>query len=161
MPTHVEAISMVIEALTDSEIGVIKDMSEIDAVGHRIVHGGEKFDSSTILTDEVYKAIEECCELAPLHNPAHLMGIDACKKLMPNTPMVCVFETAFHQTMRKRLIFTVCRSNTTKSIKYDATASTEQATAMYPRELPSFLASLMIRLRPLYATWATAPAAVQ
>ena len=99
MPTHVEAISMVIEALTDSEIGVIKDMSEIDAVGHRIVHGGEKFDSSTILTDEVYKAIEECCELAPLHNPAHLMGIDACKKLMPNTPMVCVFDTAFHQTM--------------------------------------------------------------
>ncbi len=99
MPTHVEAISMVIEALTDPEIGVIKDMSAIDAVGHRIVHGGEKFDSSTILTDEVYKAIEECCELAPLHNPAHLMGIDACKKLMPNTPMVCVFDTAFHQTM--------------------------------------------------------------
>ena len=99
MPTHVEAIAMVIEALTDPEIGVIKDMSEIDAVGHRIVHGGEKFDSSTILTDEVYKAIEECCELAPLHNPAHLMGIDACKKLMPGTPMVCVFDTAFHQTM--------------------------------------------------------------
>ncbi|MBB5264967.1 acetate kinase [Catenibacillus scindens] len=99
MPTHIEAISMVIEALTDPEIGVIKDMSEIDAVGHRIVHGGEKFDSSTILTDEVYKAIEECSELAPLHNPAHLMGIDACKKIMPDTPMVCVFDTAFHQTM--------------------------------------------------------------
>lgn len=102
MPTHVEAIAMVIEALTDPEIGVIKDMSEIDAVGHRIVHGGEKFDSSTILTDEVYKAIEECCELAPLHNPAHLMGIDACKKLMPGTPMVCVFDTAFHQTMPEK-----------------------------------------------------------
>ncbi|MBS5523664.1 MAG: acetate kinase [Clostridiales bacterium] len=99
MPTHIEAIAMVIDALTDPEIGVIKDMSEIDAVGHRIVHGGEKFDSSTILTDEVYKAIEECSELAPLHNPAHLMGIDACKKLMPKTPMVCVFDTAFHQTM--------------------------------------------------------------
>ena len=99
MPTHIEAIAMVINALTDPETGVIKDMSEIDAVGHRIVHGGEKFDSSTLLTDEVYKAIEECSELAPLHNPAHLMGIDACKKLMPNTPMVCVFDTAFHQTM--------------------------------------------------------------
>lgn len=99
MPTHIEAIAMVIDALTDPKIGVIKDMSEIDAVGHRIVHGGEKFDSSTILTDEVYKAIEECSELAPLHNPAHLMGIDACKKLMPKTPMVCVFDTAFHQTM--------------------------------------------------------------
>ena len=99
MPTHIEAIAMVIDALTDPEIGVIKDMSEIDAVGHRIVHGGEKFDSSTLLTDEVYKAIQECSELAPLHNPAHLMGIDACKKLMPDTPMVCVFDTAFHQTM--------------------------------------------------------------
>ena len=86
-------------ALTDPEIGVIKDMSEIDAVGHRLVHGGEKFSASTILTDEVLKVVEECSELAPLHNPANLIGVAACKELMPNTPMVGVFDTAFHQTM--------------------------------------------------------------
>ena len=99
MPTHTEAIAMVLGALTDPEIGVIKDMNEIDAVGHRLVHGGEKFAASTIITDEVIAAIEECNELAPLHNPANLIGIDACRKLMPNTPMVGVFDTAFHQTM--------------------------------------------------------------
>lgn len=99
MPTHTEAISMVLSALTDPEIGVIKDMSEIDAVGHRVVHGGEKFAASTLLTDEVLKVIDECSELAPLHNPANLIGIAACKELMPDTPMVGVFDTAFHQTM--------------------------------------------------------------
>lgn len=99
MPSHTEAIAMVLNALTDPEIGVIKDMSEIDAVGHRLVHGGEKFASSTIITDEVIEAITECNELAPLHNPANLIGIDACRKLMPETPMVGVFDTAFHQTM--------------------------------------------------------------
>ena len=99
MPTHTEAIAMVIDALTDPEIGVIKDMKEIDAVGHRIVHGGEKFDSSTILTDEVLQTIEECSELAPLHNPANLIGIRACQEKMPGVPMVGVFDTAFHQTM--------------------------------------------------------------
>lgn len=99
MPTHTEAIALVLNALTDPEIGVIKDMSEIDAVGHRLVHGGEKFASSTIITDEVIEAITECNELAPLHNPANLIGIDACRKLMPETPMVGVFDTAFHQTM--------------------------------------------------------------
>lgn len=99
MPTHTEAIAMVISALTDPEIGVISDMSSIDAVGHRLVHGGEKFAASTIINDEVIKAVEECNELAPLHNPANLIGIAACRELMPNTPMVGVFDTAFHQTM--------------------------------------------------------------
>jgi len=99
MPTHTEAIALVLKALTDPETGVVKDMSEIDAVGHRIVHGGEKFSQATILTDEVLKAIEECSDLAPLHNPANLIGIAACKELMPDTPMVGVFDTAFHQTM--------------------------------------------------------------
>ncbi len=99
MPTHTEAIAMVIKALTDPENGVIKDMREIDAVGHRIVHGGEKFSAATILDDEVIKAIEECSDLAPLHNPANLIGIAACRELMPDTPMVGVFDTAFHQTM--------------------------------------------------------------
>ncbi len=99
MPDHTEAIRLVLEALTNSNTGVVKSLSEIDAVGHRIVHGGEKFAASTIITDEVMKAIEECNDLAPLHNPANLIGINACKKLMPGTPMVAVFDTDFHQTM--------------------------------------------------------------
>ena len=99
MPTHTEAIRYVLEALTDSETGVIDSLSEIGAVGHRVVHGGERFTSSVIVDDEVIKAIEECSELAPLHNPANLIGINACRELMPDTPMVVVFDTAFHQTM--------------------------------------------------------------
>lgn len=101
MPDHKVAVSYVLEALTDSENGVIKDLSAIDAVGHRIVHGGEKFANSVVINDEVMAAIEECNDLAPLHNPANLIGISACKALMPNVPMVAVFDTAFHQTMPK------------------------------------------------------------
>ena len=99
MPDHTEAIRLVLEALTNEKTGVVKSLDEIGAVGHRIVHGGEKFAASTIITDEVMKAIEECNDLAPLHNPANLIGINACNKLMPTTPMVAVFDTAFHQTM--------------------------------------------------------------
>lgn len=99
MPDHKAAIQMVIEALTDTENGVVQSLSEIGAVGHRIVHGGEKFAASTLIDDEVIAAIEECSELAPLHNPANLIGIRACMELMSGTPMVAVFDTAFHQTM--------------------------------------------------------------
>ena len=99
MEDHTQAIKLVLEALTDKEKGVVKDLSEIGAVGHRIVHGGEKFAASTLITEEVIAAITECNELAPLHNPANLIGIAACKELMPDTPMVAVFDTAFHQTM--------------------------------------------------------------
>ena len=99
MPTHTQAIQMVLDALTNKKSGVIASLAEVGAVGHRVVHGGEKFAASTIITDEVMKAIEECNDLAPLHNPANLIGINACKKLMPATPMVAVFDTAFHQTM--------------------------------------------------------------
>lgn len=102
MPDHKSAVSFVLEELTDAKNGVIADLSEIDAVGHRIVHGGEKFAQSVVITDEVIAAIEECNELAPLHNPANLIGISACKALMPNVPMVAVFDTAFHQTMPKK-----------------------------------------------------------
>lgn len=102
MPDHTKAVQMVIDALCDEEIGVLKSLDEIGAVGHRLVHGGEHFAQSTIITDEVVKAIEECNELAPLHNPANLIGIDACKKLMPGIPMVGVFDTAFHQTMPEK-----------------------------------------------------------
>ena len=99
MPTHSEAIQTVLNALVDPSNGVISSMDEIDAVGHRVVHGGEKFAKSVLITDEVMAAIEECNPLAPLHNPANIIGIKACQTLMPKTPMVAVFDTAFHQTM--------------------------------------------------------------
>ena len=102
MPTHKQAIQMVLDALVNPKTGAIASLSEIDAVGHRVVHGGEKFAASTLLTPEVLKTIEECNDLAPLHNPANLIGIDACKELMSNVPMVGVFDTAFHQTMPKK-----------------------------------------------------------
>ncbi len=99
MPDHTEAIRLVLEALTNEKTGVVKSLDEIGAVGHRVVHGGEKFAQSVIIDNEVLAAIEACNDLAPLHNPANLIGIDACRKLMPGTPMVAVFDTAFHQTM--------------------------------------------------------------
>ena len=99
MPTHKEAIQMVLDALTNDKTGAIKSLKEIEAVGHRVVHGGEKFASSVVIDEEVIKAVEECNDLAPLHNPANLIGINVCKELMPGVPMVAVFDTAFHQTM--------------------------------------------------------------
>lgn len=99
MNDHKDAIKLVLEALVDKTNGVITTMDEITAVGHRVVHGGEKYASSVVITDEVMKSIEECVKLAPLHNPANIIGIEACKELMPNVPMVAVFDTAFHQTM--------------------------------------------------------------
>ena len=99
MPTHSEAIAAVIDKLTSPQYGVVNSMKEIDAVGHRVVHGGEKFASSVLINDEVMKAIEECTPFAPLHNPANITGINACRAVMGNVPMVAVFDTAFHQTM--------------------------------------------------------------
>ena len=98
---HKEAIKLVLEALVDPTHGVIKSMDEISAVGHRVVHGGEKYSDSVLINDEVLKSIKDCIVLAPLHNPPNVIGIEACKELMPNTPMVAVFDTAFHQTMPK------------------------------------------------------------
>jgi len=102
MPTHTQAVAAVIEKLTDEKVGVVKSLDEIDAVGHRIVHGGEKFASSVVIDEEVMKAIEDCNDLAPLHNPANLIGINSCREIMPDVPMVAVFDTAFHQTMPKK-----------------------------------------------------------
>lgn len=99
MPTHKDALEMVIAAITNAEYGVIKSVEEIDAVGHRVVHGAEKFADSVLLTEEVLAAVEECNELAPLHNPANLMGVETMKELLPGKPNVGVFDTAFHQTM--------------------------------------------------------------
>ena len=102
MADHTQAVKLVIEKLTDASVGALKSLDEIDAVGHRIVHGGEKFAGSVLLTQEVMKAIEECNDLAPLHNPANLIGIHSCREIMPEVPMVGVFDTAFHQTMPKK-----------------------------------------------------------
>ena len=102
MPTHKEAIQMVLDALVNDKTGAIKSLSEVNAVGHRIVHGGEKFASSVVITDEVLEAVAQCNDLAPLHNPANLIGINACKELIPGVPMVAVFDTAFHQTMPEK-----------------------------------------------------------
>ena len=102
MPDHTAAVKLVIDSLMDKENGVISSLDEIDAVGHRIVHGGESFSSATLINEDVIKAIEECNDLAPLHNPANLIGIRSCQKIMPNVPMVAVFDTAFHQTMPKK-----------------------------------------------------------
>ena len=99
MPTHKEAIQMVLDALVNEKTGAIASLAEVNAVGHRIAYGGEKFASSAVITDEMMAAVAECNDLAPLHNPANLIGINACKELMPNVPMVGVFDTAFHQTM--------------------------------------------------------------
>lgn len=100
MSNHEVAVQMVLDELTDADYGVIKDLSEIDAVGHRVVHGGEKFTSSVIIDEEVIAGVEECNPLAPLHNPANLIGVRACQNLMPGVPNVAVFDTAFHQTMQ-------------------------------------------------------------
>ena len=99
---HEEAMNLLLEQLLDKNYGVISSLDEINAVGHRVVHGGEKFSGSVIITDEVINAIKECIPLAPLHNPAGITGIEACKKALPNVPMVGVFDTAFHQTLEPK-----------------------------------------------------------
>ncbi|MDM0453524.1 acetate kinase [Clostridium perfringens] len=102
MKDHQDAIRLVLGALIDEKHGVIKSLDEINAIGHRVVHGGEKYAESALVTEEVMKDLEECAKLAPLHNPANIIGINACKALMPNVPMVVVFDTAFHQTMPEK-----------------------------------------------------------
>lgn len=102
MPDHTAAVKLVIEKLTDEKVGVIRSLKEIDAVGHRMVHGGENFSGSVCINEEVLQAIEDCNDLAPLHNPANLIGIRSCQAIMPDVPMVAVFDTAFHQTMPEK-----------------------------------------------------------
>ena len=102
MPTHTEAIRMVLDALVNPKTGVLKSLDEVEAIGHRVLHGGSKITQSVVIDDEVISVIDECCDLGPLHNPANLMGIRACMELMPGKPNVAVFDTAFHQTMPAR-----------------------------------------------------------
>ena len=102
MKNHQDAIKLVLDAVVDAQYGGVKDIKEVEAVGHRVVHGGEKFAGSVLITDEVKAALVECTDLAPLHNPANIMGIEACEAILPGVPMVGVFDTAFHQTMPKK-----------------------------------------------------------
>ena len=101
MKNHQDAIKLVLDAVVDTQYGGVKDIKEVEAVGHRVVHGGEKFAKSIVVNDEVKAGLQECVELAPLHNPANIMGIEACEAILPGVPMVAVFDTAFHQTMPK------------------------------------------------------------
>ncbi len=102
MENHTQAVHIILDTLTDPEQGVISKFGEIDVVGHRLVHGGEKFTGSVVITQEVIQAMTECNDLAPLHNPANLVGVEACRTLMPDTLMVGVFDTAFNQTMEPK-----------------------------------------------------------
>ena len=139
MPDHTAAVKLVIEKLTDEKVGVIGSLSEIDAVGHRVVHGGENFSGSVLVDEEVIKGIEACSDLAPLHNPANLIGIRSCQEIMPGVPMAVVFDTAFHQTMRKRLICMAFLMNTIRNIRYAVTASMEPAMISCPNGPQRFL----------------------
>ena len=130
MKDHTDAVKVVIEKLTDPAEGVIASLKEIDAVGHRIVHGGEKFKGSVVIDDSVLEAIAECNDLAPLHNPANLIGIRSCQKVMPGVPM----DSIPHSIRRcpARLIYTVCRMNIMRNTKYVVTASMEPAMISFP-----------------------------
>ena len=134
MPTHSEAIQAVLNALVDPDNGVISSMKEIDAVGHRVVHGGESFASSVLITDEVMQAMEDCTPLAPLHNPANIIGIEACRAVLGHdVPQVAVFDTAFHQTMPAAGLYCMpSPMSTMRTTRSAATASTAPLTAMCP-----------------------------
>ena len=131
MPDHTTAIQMVLDALVNEKSGVVKSLSEIDAIGHRVLHGGMKITNSVIIDEEVIKVIEECADLGPLHNPANLMGINACMKLMPGVPNVAVFDTAFHQTMPPKAICMESRKNIMRNMRSVNTASMELLTNMF------------------------------
>lgn len=115
MKNHKDAINLVLKTLLDEKYGAVKSLDEIDAVGHRVVHGGEKFASSVLIDDEVIEAMKECIGLAPLHNPPNIIGIEACKELLPDVPMVGVFDTAFHQTMPPVSFIYPCLMTCTKN----------------------------------------------
>ena len=132
MKDHTDAVKVVIEKLTDPAEGVIASLKEIDAVGHRIVHGGEKFKGSVVIDDSVLEAIAECNDLAPLHNPANLIGIRSCQKVMPGVPWWLYSIPHSIRRCPARLIYTVCRMNIMKNTKYVVTASMEPAMISFP-----------------------------
>jgi acetate kinase len=140
-PTHKTAIDLIIRTITDSKYGVIKSVSEISAIGHRVVHGGEKFARSVVIDDKVLDVIKEVQHLAPLHNPPNIEGIQAAKTLLPEVTHVAVFDTAFHQTMPgKKLIFIHFLMNGMRSMRFEGTVSTVLRICMFPSVPPPFLA---------------------
>lgn len=161
MPTHKEAIQMVLDALTNEKTGAIKSLKEVDAIGHRVVHGGEKFASSAVITDEMIKAVEECNDLAPLHNPANLIGIRVCSELMPGVPQVGVFDTAFHQTMPPKAYLYGLPLDYYKTIRSEDMVSMEPPTALFPNVLLNSWAWTKKTQKLLYATWVTDHLSVQ
>ena len=153
---HGVALKAVIDVLLDPEDGAISSLDEIDAVGHRVVHGGEYFSSSVKVDDDVIKKIEECSDLAPLHNPANLLGIKACQELMPNVPQCVTFDTAFHQTMPENAyIYGIASMRIIKSV---VMVSMVQATVLYLQELQSFLESQFRTQRLSFVTSVVVPA---
>ena len=136
-PTHTEAFAEVVKKMTTGEGKCINDVSEIDAIGHRVVHGGEKFKSSCLITDEVIETLRELSPLAPLHNPAGILGIEAARKVFGNIPMVAVFDTAFHSTMPPKAYMYAIPYEYYGSTACAATASTAPATSMWPTRQPS------------------------
>ena len=156
MPDHTAAVKLVIEKLTDEKVGVIRSLKEIDAVGHRMVHGGENFSGSVCINEEVLQAIEDCNDLAPLHNPANLIGVRSCQAIMPDVPMVAVFDTAFHQTMPEKAYLYGLPYEYYKNIKSDATASMAPAMILYQNARPGYWAGTERNWKSSYAIWATA-----
>ena len=150
-PTHVEAMELVISLLTDPEKGVIKDKSEIYAIGHRVLHGGESITETVKVDENVKQIIRDCFPLGPLHNPANLMGIEACEKAMPGKPQVAVFDTAFHMTMPPKAYRYAIPTK-----YYTATASTAPLTSTSPRRPPNTWASPSPSCAPSPCTSATA-----
>ena len=126
---------MVLDALVNPKTGVLKSLDEVEAIGHRVLHGGAKISDSCIINDEVISVIEECCDLGPLHNPANLMGIRACMELMPGKPNVAVFDTAFHQTMPEKAYMYAIHINTMTNTKFVNTVSTELLTDSFLKRL--------------------------
>ena len=135
MPTHTEAIKMVLDALVNEKTGVLKSLDEVEAIGHRVLHGGSKITQSCVIDENVISVIEECCDLGPLHNPANLMGIRACMELMPGKPNVAVFDTAFHQTMPpKAYRYGQSRQSSMRNMRFVNMVSTEHPTVLYPKK---------------------------
>lgn len=156
MVNHTQAFEAVKDALLDPQYGAIKDLSEVSAIGHRVVQGGSYFNKSVLVTDDVIKKIEELAPLAPLHNPAHIQGINACTKVFgKDVPQVVVFDTAFHQTMPKRLICLLFHINTMKSTVSAVTASTVLLTVMYHRKWLNLWAGILKIQKSLLVTSAT------
>ena len=148
IPEHTKGVKFILQVLTEGEYAVLGSLNELDAVGHRTVHGGEKFNKSVLLTDEVMKEFAACNDLAPLHNPANIKGINAVKELLPEIPQVGVFDTAFHQTMRICTHFLMNFIQNTASV---VMVSMEQAIAMCQNAYVSILELILKRQKSLLA----------